>query len=77
MRIQGKKPWALIDGKICRFSSNKEYEAWYDDKCRAAIERFETADRSKFLTADEVLAELERDFRREEILAEVRRRRRG
>jgi hypothetical protein len=72
MRERGKKTYALIGGKMVKFSQRAKYEAWF----RAEIlSRDLPHDSSEWLTTEEVFATLEDDFRISDLRAKVTRKR--
>lgn len=60
MRIRGKRPWALIGGKIVRFKTQEDFDHWSDADLRRRLEETDKLRPDQFLTIEEVRENLKR-----------------
>jgi hypothetical protein len=74
MRIRGKKPWALIEGKIVRFKNDDEFRRWSDDDLRRRLDEADNLDPDGFFTPEQVWEHLERHRKQRHVFLQVTRR---
>lgn len=66
MRIRGKKPWALIKGKIVRFKTQEDFDRWSEADLRrlAQVDKLKPDD---YCTEEEVFGYIEQHATQREI----------
>ncbi len=74
MRIRGKKPWALIDGKIVRFKSDEEFRRWSDEDLRRRLDEADTLNPDEYFTSEQVWEHLEQHTKQRQVFLRVTRR---
>jgi hypothetical protein len=74
MRIRGKKPWALINGKIVRFKTPQDFDRWEEEHIRQRLDEVDKLGPAEFLSIEEAFDSLEQHAKQREVYFQVTRR---